>query len=150
MAEKIYPDSKPTTGTIPVAATGNPSFPASKAQLYNTTRLVYSVQSGVVYVLYRSCLWITFIILMLIVVAAIAGGVVYVLYRPHRPSFSVSSIHRINSPPNTISSGWWYLTIRLKEKRRSEKERGDGLLGLPATKRERERYVGLTRKKGKG
>ncbi|KAI3521407.1 hypothetical protein L1887_10871 [Cichorium endivia] len=95
MAEKIYPASKPTAGPAPAAATGNPSFPASKAQLYNTTRPVYRPQPR------RSrrgcccccCLWITFVILMLMVIAAIAGGVVYVLYRPHRPAFTVSSLH---------------------------------------------------------
>ncbi|KAL4579670.1 hypothetical protein LXL04_015826 [Taraxacum kok-saghyz] len=73
----------------------NASFPASKAQLYNSTRPVYRSQPR------RSrrscccscCLWITFVILLLIVIAAIAGGVVYVMYRPHRLSFSVSSLH---------------------------------------------------------
>lgn len=103
MAEKIYPASKPNTGPTPAAPTGagngngngNPAFPATKAQMYNATRPVYRPQPR------RSrrscccscCLWITFVILLLIVIAAIAGGVVYVLYRPHRPSFSVSSLH---------------------------------------------------------
>ncbi|KVI05904.1 NDR1/HIN1-like protein 6 [Cynara cardunculus var. scolymus] len=96
MAEKIYPASKPTTGAgaVPTAPTANPSFPASKAHLYNATRPVYRPQPR------RSrrscccscCLWITFTIIILIVIAAIAGGVVYVLYRPHRPTFSVSSV----------------------------------------------------------
>lgn len=93
MAEKIYPASKPAAG--PGAATGNPSFPATKAQLYNHTRPVYRPQPR------RSrrscccscCLWITLTIMLLILLAAVAGGVVYVLYRPHRPTFAVSTVH---------------------------------------------------------
>ncbi|KAK9066180.1 hypothetical protein SSX86_013501 [Deinandra increscens subsp. villosa] len=95
MAEKIYPASKPAGAPLPAAATGNPSFPATKAQLYNNSRPVYRPQPR------RSrrscccscCLWITFTIMLLIVIAAVAGGVVYVLYRPHRPTFSVSALH---------------------------------------------------------
>ncbi|KAK1416888.1 hypothetical protein QVD17_26007 [Tagetes erecta] len=91
MADKIHPSLKQSTGTT----TTNPTFPATKAQLYNTTRPVYRPQPR------RNrrscccscCLWITFTILLLIIIAAVAGGVFYVLYRPHRPSFTVSSLH---------------------------------------------------------
>ncbi|KAI3759759.1 hypothetical protein L6452_07800 [Arctium lappa] len=96
MADKIYPASKPP-GAAPVSAapSANPNFPASKANLYNATRPVYRPQPR------RSrrscccscCLWITFTIMLLIVIAAIAGGIAYVFYRPHRPTFSVSSLH---------------------------------------------------------
>ncbi|KAL8230286.1 hypothetical protein R6Q57_000064 [Mikania cordata] len=95
MAEKIYPAAKPAAGPAPAAPTGNASFPASKAQLYNQSRPVYRPQPR------RSrrscccscCLWITFTIMIIIFIAAVAGGVMYVLYRPHRPTFSVSSLH---------------------------------------------------------
>ncbi|KAK9078358.1 hypothetical protein SSX86_002415 [Deinandra increscens subsp. villosa] len=105
MADKIHPSSKQTapnihagngTGISTAAAAGNanPTFAASKPQIYNSTRPVYRPQPR------RSrrscccscCLWITFTILVLIVIAAVAGGVFYVLYRPHRPSFAVSSL----------------------------------------------------------
>ncbi|KAI3727325.1 hypothetical protein L1987_67138 [Smallanthus sonchifolius] len=95
MAEKIYPAAKPAGGPAPAAANGNPTFPATKAQLYNQSRPVYRPQPR------RSrrscccsfCLWITFTIVILIVIAAVAGGVAYVIYRPHRPTFSVSALH---------------------------------------------------------
>lgn len=97
MADKIYPASKPGAAPVnPPVPTANPTFPASKAHLYNATRPVYRPQPR------RSrrsrscccscCLWITFTLILLIIIAAIAGGVVYVLYRPHRPTFSVSSL----------------------------------------------------------
>ncbi|KAI3761641.1 hypothetical protein L1987_52062 [Smallanthus sonchifolius] len=94
MAEKIYPASKPGAAPAPAPA-GNPTFPATKAQLYNNSRPVYRPQPR------RSrrsfccscCLWITFVIVVLIVIVAAAGGVAYVIYRPHRPTFSVSSLH---------------------------------------------------------
>nr|XP_043615594.1 NDR1/HIN1-like protein 13 [Erigeron canadensis] len=95
MAEKIYPASKPNTGPTPAASAGNPSFPATKAQLYNHTRPVYRPQPRRSR---RSCccclfLWIVFIAVILCFIAAITGGVMYVLYRPHRPVFAVSSLH---------------------------------------------------------
>ncbi|KAJ0977478.1 hypothetical protein J5N97_012952 [Dioscorea zingiberensis] len=37
------------------------------------------------------CLWITFVVSALILLAAIAGGIFYLLYRPHRPTFTVST-----------------------------------------------------------
>ncbi|KAI3716354.1 hypothetical protein L6452_23634 [Arctium lappa] len=91
MADKIHPASKPPPSAT---ATTGASFPPNKAQLYNSTRPVYRHQPR------RSrrscccscCLWITFTIILLIIIAAVAGGVFYVLYRPHRPSFSVSSL----------------------------------------------------------
>ncbi|KAL8235292.1 hypothetical protein R6Q59_021392 [Mikania micrantha] len=96
MAEKIHPSSAGNrpAGVTTVAGNSNPTFPANKAQLYNSTRPVYRPQPR------RSrrscccscCLWITFTILVLIIVAAVAAGVFYVIYRPHRPSFSVSSL----------------------------------------------------------
>ncbi|XP_076953378.1 NDR1/HIN1-like protein 6 [Bidens hawaiensis] len=85
MAEKIYPAAKPTP---------NPTFPATKAQLYNHSRPVYRPQPRRTRSICCSCcLWITFTIILLILIAAAAAGVFYVLYRPHRPTFAVSSIH---------------------------------------------------------
>ncbi|KAJ0781081.1 hypothetical protein HanPI659440_Chr01g0012271 [Helianthus annuus] len=44
MAEKIYPAAKPSGAPPPAATTGNPTFPATKAQLYNNSRPVYRPQ----------------------------------------------------------------------------------------------------------
>ncbi|XP_076881808.1 NDR1/HIN1-like protein 6 [Bidens hawaiensis] len=91
MAEKIYPAAKPTATAAP---TPNPTFPATKAQLYNHSRPVYRPQPRRSRSICCSCcLWITFTIIILLLIAAAAGGVFYVLYRPHRPTFSVSSLH---------------------------------------------------------
>ncbi|CAK9179964.1 unnamed protein product [Ilex paraguariensis] len=104
MTDRVYPSAKPAAnGTTTAAAAvsnkangGAPTFPATKAQLYNTTRPLYRPQppprrrSGRSCCC-RCCLWTTFTILLIILLAAIAGAVVWVLYRPHRPSFSVSS-----------------------------------------------------------
>ncbi|KAK3018681.1 hypothetical protein RJ639_003112 [Escallonia herrerae] len=93
MTDRVYPSSKPATNGA--AAGTNPSFPATKAQLYNATRPAYRPQPPPRR--RRSCccsccLWTTLFILLLLLLAAIAGAVLWVLYRPHRPSFSVSSL----------------------------------------------------------
>lgn len=38
------------------------------------------------------CLWTILLLIALLLLAAIAGAVLWVLYRPHRPTFSVSSL----------------------------------------------------------
>ncbi|KAK9054750.1 hypothetical protein SSX86_025829 [Deinandra increscens subsp. villosa] len=87
MAEKIYPPSKPT---------GNLPFPATKPHLYNHSRPVYRPhphRTRRTFFCCSCCLCITFTVTLLIVIAAAAGGAAYVVYRPHRPTFSVSSLH---------------------------------------------------------
>lgn len=103
MTDKVFPSSKPTSNVTNDAAAPttngaatNPSFPANKDQLYKATRPAYRPTP------YhdrrrRSCccscfLWTTLVLIILLVLVAITGGVLYVLYRPHRPSFSVSSL----------------------------------------------------------
>ncbi|OMO66239.1 hypothetical protein COLO4_30678 [Corchorus olitorius] len=100
MADRVYPSAKPATNgsTAPTTAgaAANPSFPATKAQLYGASRPLYRPQPN--RHRYRRscccscCLWSTVAILVLILLAAVAGGVVYVLYRPHRPTFTISSL----------------------------------------------------------
>ncbi|KAJ6696297.1 LATE EMBRYOGENESIS ABUNDANT (LEA) HYDROXYPROLINE-RICH GLYCOPROTEIN FAMILY [Salix koriyanagi] len=92
MADRVHPSTKPTTNGT--AAT-NPSFPATKAQLYGATRPTYRPQAN--RKRSRGCccayvLWTTVVIFILVVLAAIAGAIIYVLYRPHRPSFDVSGL----------------------------------------------------------
>ncbi|XVF25145.1 hypothetical protein REPUB_Repub13aG0188400 [Reevesia pubescens] len=97
MTDRVYPSSKqPTNGTAPTTNAANPSFPATKAQLYGASRPLYRPKPN--RHRYRRscccscCIWTTVAILLLILLAAIAGAIVYVLYRPHRPTFTVSSL----------------------------------------------------------
>ncbi|GLU14327.1 hypothetical protein SLE2022_309030 [Rubroshorea leprosula] len=97
MTDRIYPSSKPAGANGTTAAASNPTFPATKSQIYGaSTRPLYRPQSTSPRPR-RSrccsfCLWLTLIILLLLVLAAIAGATLYVIYRPHRPSFSLSSL----------------------------------------------------------
>ncbi|KAL8122849.1 NDR1/HIN1-like protein 6 [Apium graveolens] len=98
MTERVFP-SKPSTTTNGVATkttTANPQFPATKAQIYNANRPAYRPQP------YHdrrrrsfccSCfLWTTLVLIILIVLAAATAGVLYLLYRPHRPSYTLTSL----------------------------------------------------------
>jgi len=92
MTDRVHPSTKPATNGTTAT---NPSFPATKAQLYGATRPVYRPQlnrkrsRGC----FCSCvLWTAVVIFTLIVLAAIAGAIIYVLYRPHRPTFVVSGL----------------------------------------------------------
>ncbi|XP_043703726.1 NDR1/HIN1-like protein 6 [Telopea speciosissima] len=107
MTDRIYP-SKPTSNppqTLKV--NGNPSFPATKGQLYN--RPMYRPQPKPQR--YRRscccicCLWTTLLIITLILLAAIAGAALWVLYRPHRPTFSVTSVRISQFNVTTSSDG---------------------------------------------
>ncbi|GMI77898.1 hypothetical protein like AT1G17620 [Hibiscus trionum] len=102
MTDRVYPSSKqPPNGTdaaktttTTTSAAANPSFPATKAQRYGAARPPYRPQTK----RHRRscccscCLWTTVAILLLLLLLAIAGAIVYVLYRPHRPTFTVSSL----------------------------------------------------------
>ncbi|KAJ9190329.1 hypothetical protein P3X46_001545 [Hevea brasiliensis] len=106
MTDRVYPSAKPATngGTT---TTTNPSFPATKAQLYGANRPAYRPQpqrqrsrrSGWC----ACCLWLTVIIFTLLLLAAIAGAIIYVIYRPHRPTFAVSGL-KVSSLNLTSSS----------------------------------------------
>ncbi|KAJ3694083.1 hypothetical protein LUZ60_009563 [Juncus effusus] len=96
MADRIYPSAKPNPQ--PPSGGGGPIGPPPiKSQTYQ--RPIYRPpaptksrrRSG------RSCCrcffcWVVVVILLLVFLAAIAGGAFYLLYRPHRPTFTVSSV----------------------------------------------------------
>lgn len=94
MTDRVYPSAKP----LPNAnAAANPSFPATKAQLYGATRPTYRPQPHHRRRSRRGCcctffFWLTLTILVLLLLAGVAGTVFYLLYRPHRPSFTVTSL----------------------------------------------------------
>ncbi|XAR67620.1 hypothetical protein NMG60_11002455 [Bertholletia excelsa] len=122
MTDRVYPSSKPiatSNGTAaPAANGGNPNFPASKAQLYNATRPTYRPQPGRHRRSQRSCccsccLWTTLVVIFILLLAAIAGAILWVLYRPHRPSFSVSTlqISQFNLTSSTQLTTKFNLTV---------------------------------------
>lgn len=91
MADRVYPSARPAGAAVNGA--GNPSFPATKAQLYSNARPAYRPQPR----RRRSrccscCLWFTVAILVLLLLIGIAGVIFYVIYRPREPSFSVTSL----------------------------------------------------------
>lgn len=107
MADRVYPSAKPNANPPQSAGNGGPtagnggggtqpSFPPTKAQLYN--RPMYRPKPPVKRRRTRRgccracCCWLILILISLILLAALAGGIFYVLYRPQRPNFSVSSL----------------------------------------------------------
>ncbi|XP_042517563.1 NDR1/HIN1-like protein 13 [Macadamia integrifolia] len=93
MTDRVFPSKPPANPQIQ-NGNGNPSYPATKGQLYN--RPIYRPQPkprrnrrGCCCI---CCLWTTLFIIALILLAAIAGAVIWVLYRPHRPTFSLTAI----------------------------------------------------------
>ncbi|XVF35334.1 hypothetical protein REPUB_Repub18cG0136600 [Reevesia pubescens] len=121
MSERVFPSSKPPAGVAaaPAAANGGTGgAPAAtttattnggttKAHLYNpTARPPYRPQPHNRRHHHRPrrnyccccCFWTILIILILTLLVAITGTILYVLYRPHRPSFTLTSlrIHRLN------------------------------------------------------
>ncbi|KAG2722704.1 hypothetical protein I3760_02G139100 [Carya illinoinensis] len=109
MTDRVFPSSKPATnGTAPAA---NGTFPATKSQLYGATRPAYRPQPHHRRRHGRSCwcsccLWSTFTIILLLLLVAIAGAIFYLVYRPHRPSFSVTSLKLsyLNVTSSTLNS----------------------------------------------
>ncbi|KAI3955271.1 hypothetical protein MKW98_020904 [Papaver atlanticum] len=97
-ADRVYPNSKPTTMNPTVngnaTTTTTPLFPAPKSQQYGASRPAYRPQPKRRSRSRCCCcfLWSTMIIIALILLAAIAGGVMYVLYRPHRPTFNLTTL----------------------------------------------------------
>ncbi|CAI9773383.1 unnamed protein product [Fraxinus pennsylvanica] len=102
MTDRVYPSAKPTAnggGAAPApASVVNGGSNPNKAQLHNANRPMYRPQPPPRRRHRRSCccyicFCTTLLILFLLLLAAIAGTVFWVLYRPHRPSFSVSTLH---------------------------------------------------------
>ncbi|TKY48263.1 YLS9 protein [Spatholobus suberectus] len=96
MTDRVYPSAKPAVNGNGAAA--NPSFPATKAQLYGATRPTYRPQPH--HHRRRSrrrccctfCFWLILTVLVVLLLLGIAGTIFYLLYRPHRPTFTVTSL----------------------------------------------------------
>ncbi|XP_004486831.1 NDR1/HIN1-like protein 13 [Cicer arietinum] len=95
MTDRVYPSAKPTTNGNG-AATVNPSFPATKAQLYGATRPTYRPQPHHRRTRRRCCctfcFWFFLILLILLLLIGVAGTAFYLIYHPHRPTFTVTSL----------------------------------------------------------
>ncbi|RDX58176.1 NDR1/HIN1-like protein 13, partial [Mucuna pruriens] len=95
MTDRVYPSAKPAVNGNGVAA--NPTFPATKAQLYGASRPTYRPQPHHRRRSRRRCcctffFWLILTILVLLLLIGVAGTVFYLLYRPHHPSFTVTSL----------------------------------------------------------
>ncbi|VVA91679.1 unnamed protein product [Arabis nemorensis] len=95
--DRVYPASKPPGVINGGGAATNPTFPATKAQLYSANRPAYRPPAGRRRThsrgcCCRCCCWTIFVIILLILIAAAVSAVVYLIYRPQRPSFTVSSL----------------------------------------------------------
>jgi len=104
MADRVYPAAKPNPPPAAAAAAANgngappASFPGPKSQMYQ--RPIYRPQAPAKRRRARSCrcsfcccfCWALLAVILLALVAAMAGGAFYLLYRPQRPSFTVSSV----------------------------------------------------------
>jgi len=94
--DRVYPASKPPA-VVGGAPTTNPTFPPTKAQLYNANRPAYRPPAGRRRshsrgCCCRCCCWTIFAIILLVLIVAAASAVVYLIYRPQRPSFTISSL----------------------------------------------------------
>ncbi|XP_031104466.1 uncharacterized protein LOC116007946 [Ipomoea triloba] len=89
-ANPSFPEGKSPSKAITSNTGGaNPSFPATKAQLYNATCPVYR-----------------FLVITLVILAAIADHIFYALYCLERPTFAVNSLHlsQFNLSTTTLTS----------------------------------------------
>ncbi|XP_047312174.1 NDR1/HIN1-like protein 13 [Impatiens glandulifera] len=91
MADRVYPSAKPTAS----GGGENVAFPPAKVLPPNATRPFYRPQllrhRNRRSCCCRCCLWITFTIFLIVILAALSGVLVWFVYRPHTPHFSVSS-----------------------------------------------------------
>lgn len=101
MSDRVFPSKPATNGvsaaTKTAATATNPSFPATKAQIYNANRPPYRPTPYHDRRRRRSfccaCfLWTTLLLIILLFLAAATAGVLYLLYRPHRPSYTLTSL----------------------------------------------------------
>ncbi|BAH92996.1 Os05g0199100 [Oryza sativa Japonica Group] len=113
MADRVYPAAKPNPPPAMANAGGGgatASFPAPKSQMYQ--RPIYRPQAAAAKRRRgRSCrcsfcccfCWALLVVILLALVAAVAGGAFYLLYRPHRPSFTVSSVKAHRAQPLVVA-----------------------------------------------
>ncbi|CAN8312394.1 unnamed protein product [Cochlearia groenlandica] len=95
--DRVYPASKPPGVVNGGGGTTNPTFPATKSQIYSANRPAYRPpanrrRSHGRGCCCRCCCWTIFVIILLILLIAAASAVVYLIYRPQRPTFTVSSL----------------------------------------------------------
>ena len=110
MTDRVYPSAKPAAVN---GAAANPSFPATKAQLYGATRPTYRPQPHHRRRSKRRCcctffFWLILTVLILLLLIGVGGTVFYLLYRPHHPTFTVTSLKlsylNLTSSSNTLNS----------------------------------------------
>lgn len=106
MTDRVYPSATKPNGTtttttttrIPAVAATNPlPIPPAKAHLRHpyrqnpphTARRTHRTRRNY---LCCCCCWSLLVIIILLIVTAIAGAIAYSIYKPHRPTFSFTSL----------------------------------------------------------
>ncbi|KAL8195790.1 hypothetical protein R6Q57_025543 [Mikania cordata] len=117
MADTAYTSSKP-----PAAAAVKPTPPPSnKPHIHNPNlnRHPYRPNPAVYHRNRRRsyfcicCFWSILIIILVLLLATISGCILYLLYRPHRPTFSITSLKISQFNITTNSDGTTHLTSNL-------------------------------------
>ncbi|KVH91421.1 NDR1/HIN1-like protein 26 [Cynara cardunculus var. scolymus] len=125
MTDTVYPSSKPngtSSAAVDAPTTQKPQPPpANKSQLYNPNlnRHPYRPNPNIYHRNHRRsyfclcCFWSILIIILLLLLATIAGCILYLLYRPHRPTFSITSLKISQFNLTTTADDTTHLTSRL-------------------------------------
>ncbi|KAI3687352.1 hypothetical protein L1987_81047 [Smallanthus sonchifolius] len=120
MTDRIHPSSNPNGNTVHVTTVKNPKLPLppAKAHLYNQNRHPYRRNPTNYHRKRRRCFclccfWSILIIILILLLATISGSVLYLLYRPHRPTFSVTSLKISRFNLTTATDGTTRLTSNL-------------------------------------
>ncbi|CAH1451693.1 unnamed protein product [Lactuca virosa] len=121
MTDRVHPTSKPNgTGTT----VRNPKLPPppAKTQINNLNRLPYRPnlpnyqrkrRSGLRRCFCLCCFWSVLVIILVLLLAGIAGCVLYLLYHPQPPTFSVTSLKISQFNLTTASDDTTRLTSKL-------------------------------------
>ncbi|KAM0046417.1 hypothetical protein Hdeb2414_s0009g00315991 [Helianthus debilis subsp. tardiflorus] len=142
MTETIQPSSKPNSNTVTNTTIKSPKLPLppAKAQLYNQNapkllplppaKAHLYDQNGRPYKQNKTnsnkesrnifrrcfclcCFWSILITILILLLATISATILYLLYRPHRPTFSVTSLRISRFNLSTASDGTTHLTSNL-------------------------------------
>nr|XP_043630813.1 NDR1/HIN1-like protein 1 [Erigeron canadensis] len=98
MGDTAYPQSKPPSTTTPTTIKPPPPQPPPQTKNPNLNRHPYRPNPNIYHRNRRKsyfcliCFWSILILILILLLATIAGCIVYLLYRPHRPTFAISSL----------------------------------------------------------
>lgn len=118
MTDRVHPSSKPNTNTVTTTTIINPKLPLppAKLQIHNQNNRrnpskyhrKHRTKSRRCFCV--CCFWSILIIILILILTTISGTVLYLLYRPHRPSFSITSLKISQFNLTTAIDGTTHLT----------------------------------------